>query len=337
MSVIFERLPLDKAPWDTLDEYPDRTLFQTRPWLEFIRECQGAEPLVLRVLEDSNCVGYFTGATVRKMGVRLLGSPFPGWTTMYMGFNVRDGGTPLPFLDSLRSYVFSELGCWHLEMMDRHLFNPDALPDAFEYQNQDTYELDLTPDEDELFKNFDKSCRRRVRKSRRKGVVIEEATDDQFAVDYYEQLRDVFAKQGLVPTYPINRVKSLIKHLRPTGNLLLLRAREPHGLCIGTAIFVAFNNMAHFWGSASWREHQHLSPNEPLAWYGIRYWKERGFDLLDFGGGSSYKEKYGVRSIDIPWIRTSRYKLLEKGRNLARKMHGKAQKLKGRLKKLKGD
>ena len=70
------------------------------------------------------------------------------------------------------------------------------------------------------------------------GVVVEEARDDAFADDYYAQLVEVFANQGLTPTYNVARVRLLIKHLLPTGCLLLLRARDPERRCIATGIFL---------------------------------------------------------------------------------------------------
>lgn len=38
--------------------------------------------------EERVAVGYFTGMIVRKIGLRILGSPFPGWSTDYMGLSL---------------------------------------------------------------------------------------------------------------------------------------------------------------------------------------------------------------------------------------------------------
>ena len=73
----------------------------------------------------------------------------------------------------------------------------------------------------------DKSCRYAIRKSARMGVTIEEVHDEAFADDYYAQLQNVFAKQSLAPTYDKRRVQLLLKHVLPTGNILLLRAAIP--------------------------------------------------------------------------------------------------------------
>jgi hypothetical protein len=149
---------------------------------------------------------------------------------------------------------------------------------------------------------MESACRRCIRKAEKSGVKIEEAHDLAFADEYYEQLKDVFAKQGLVPTYSVERVRSLVKHLEPSGNVLLIRARDGEGKCIATGIYPGFNKIAEFWGNASFRSHQNLRPNEACHWYALRYWKQRGATLYDWGGEGTYKEKYGCVPHRVPWF-----------------------------------
>jgi lipid II:glycine glycyltransferase (peptidoglycan interpeptide bridge formation enzyme) len=178
---------------------------------------------------------------------------------------------------------------------------------------------------------MDSACRRCVRKAEKSGVTIEEAHDPEFADEYYAQLKDVFAKQGLVPTYGVERVRALVKHVEPTGRVLLVRARDPEGKCIASGIFPGFNNIAEFWGNASWRSSQILRPNEAIQWYVMRYWKQRGVKIYDWGGGGSYKEKYGCVAHRVPWFTKSRYEFVGKLRNEAKKMFERKQRLKAWL------
>ena len=162
-------------------------------------------------------------------------------------------------------------------------------------------------------------------------MTIEEADDPEFADDYYAQLRDVFAKQALVPTYDKARVVELIRHVLPTGRLLLLRARDGDGLCIATGIFPALNGRAYFFGGASWRSHQILRPNEALMWQAMRHWKARGVEWFDLGGGAEYKRKYGIREVTVPFFWTSRYRALSSARNAAKKAIKARQVARGRM------
>ena len=111
-------------------------------------------------------------------------------------------------------------------------------------------------------------------------MTVEEASAAGFADEYYAQLQDVFAKQGLRPTYGVDRVRELIRCVHPTGRLLLVRALGPEGEPIASGIFPAMNRTAYFWGGASWRSHQILRPNEAIFWFAMRDWKARGMSAV---------------------------------------------------------
>lgn len=308
------------APWSALDACPDRTVFQTRAWLDFVAESQGARPVVAELREGGEVAGYFTGLIFRRFGLKVLGSSFPGWTTPYMGFNLRPGVSRAAALAAVESHAFGPLGCLHLEIADPQLAPEDGASLGFAVHRYETYETDLTRPEDELFQGMSGACRRCIRKAERSGVRVEQVTGEpgSFAREYYEQLVEVFAKQNLAPTYGLRRVELLIKHVLPSGNLLLVRAIGPEGDCIGTGIYPGFNRRAEFWGNASWRARQILRPNETLHWFAMRYWKARGAAVFDWGGGGTYKVKYGPRPAAIPRFIKSRYRTVGQLRTLAR-------------------
>jgi len=317
----FERVPLDAADWAAMDTLPDRNVFQTRAWLEFVARTQGAEPVLARLDRDGEPAGWFTGLVVRRFGVRILGSPFQGWMTGPMGFNLADAIPRREAVGALVRFAFKRLGCLHLEVLDRHASFEELAGMGARLAEFHTFELDLTRAEDEIFGAMSSACRRAVRKGEKEGVRVEEAHGVEFADEYYEQLEDVFAKQSLRPPYGVERVRELIRCLEPTGNLLLVRALAPDGERIATALFPVLNEFGYFWGGASWRQHQILRPNESVFWYAIRRLKERGVPLLDMGGGGDYKRKYGGRELSHPIFRKSRVPGLMKLRDVAARLY----------------
>jgi hypothetical protein len=325
------RLNLSDVPWQGLDVLGDRVVFQTRSWLNFLCASQRGEIVVAEIKEGSELIGYFSGVLVRKAGFPILGSSFPGWATPYIGFNLLPGYSRASVLPAFESWAFRELNCFHFEISDLHFAPGDWNDLHIAATSYETYQSDLRRSEDELFGAMSSACRRCIRKAEKSGVVVEEASDSQFAEEYYEQLRDVFAKQGKTPTYSLDRVRLLIQHVQPSGNLLLLRARSADGVCIGTGIYPGFNKAAEFWGNASWRQHQHLRPNETLHWYAMRYWKRRGAEIFDWGGGGEYKEKYGVSPLVVPWFYKSKYKWMTTTRDSLRSLYYKSRPLIGRL------
>jgi CelD/BcsL family acetyltransferase involved in cellulose biosynthesis len=332
-----DQLDPSRVDWDELDAYADRKVFQTREWLAFIEKTQDAKPVIAALSREGKTVGFFTGLLIRRYGVRILGSPFRGWTTSYLGFNLADGVSRRAAVEALMPFAFRSLGCLHVELRDRDLSLDDVHGLGADYAlgadftGKTVFEVDLRPPEEELFARMASACRRCIRKAEKVGVTIEDADDLEFADDYYAQLRDVFAKQALVPTYDKARIVELIRHVLPTGRLLLLRARDGDGRCIATGIFPALNGRMYFWGGASWRSHQILRPNEALMWQAMRHWKARGVEWCDLGGGAEYKRKYGPREVTVPFFWTSRFRALSSVRTGAKKALKVRQAARGRM------
>ena len=199
----------EKADWARLDGFADRTVFQTREWLQFVRETQRAKIVLCELAADGETVGYFAGLVFSRFGVRILGSSFPGWTTPYMGFNLVSGASRKAALAAVERTAWDTLKCLHMEVSDPFFSVDDGKENGFACEAYASYRSDLTETEDKLFGKMDSACRRCVRKAEKSGVTIEEAHDLDFADEYYEQLKDVFAKQGLVPTYSVERVRAL--------------------------------------------------------------------------------------------------------------------------------
>ena len=327
----FHPIDFKAADWKHLDTFEDRTVFQTREWLQFVSESQNATPVLAELRDGNEVLGYFTGLAFSKFGLKVLGSSFPGWTTPYIGFNLIAGISRRSVLEALEKFAWDHLKCLHMEISDPHFNFEDAEGLGFKTEFYGSYRTDLTKPEDELFNSMESACRRCVRKAEKSGVKIEEAHDLAFADEYYEQLKDVFAKQSLVPTYSVERVRSLVKNVQPSGRVLLIRARDAEGKCIATGIYPGFNKIAEFWGNASFRAYQNLRPNEACHWYAMRYWKQRGAAIFDWGGEGKYKEKYGCIPHRVPWFTKSRYQVVGALRNEARNMFARKQKFLGWL------
>jgi CelD/BcsL family acetyltransferase involved in cellulose biosynthesis len=311
-------------------EFPNRTIYQHPAWMSFVAETQHATPVVAELHEGNRKVGYFTGLTFQRLGLRVLGSPFPGWSTAYMGFHLQPGVPRRDAIDALTQFAFRDLGCAHLEYMDRNFSVQDASSLHYQYNLYTSFEVDLRPDEKQILANMAREKRTNLRRAETNGLRIEEATDKEFADEYYGQLLDVFRKQSLTPTYSRERVQALIKHMLPTGNLLLLRVRDREGRCIATNISLGEHTRGYVWGAASLHDYQILRPNELIFWHTFQYWKARGVEFMDLTGNSDYKARYGAYKIHIPWLHKSKYPLLSHLRDSARELFRIKQRISGR-------
>jgi Acetyltransferase (GNAT) domain len=316
-----EQVPCETVEWAQLRSAFNMQFCQSAPWLMFAASISGGKPVVAQLVGGSEVRGYFFGVVFRRFGVKILGSPFPGWAVPYLGFALRDHTDFPAALKALDRFAFRELSCVHYELTDRTLGPEQAQNLGVKFDAVQSFLSDLTLPEEQIFALMSSACRRAIRKAHKSGVTVEEAEPDGFVPDYLAHLSDVFNKQGLRPTHGAARVENLIRHLHPTGQLLLLRARGPDGRSIATGIYPGSNGYSFFWGNGSLRSHLHLRPNEALHWHALQTWKARGSRSHDWGGAGEYKRKYGGDEFHVASVRRSRFAAISWGRDVARRTY----------------
>lgn len=327
---IFKQIKIENIDVYKFNNFENKSIFTTIEWIKFIQEDSNAKPIILEIYQGDVFIGYFSALVVNKFGIKIVASPFSGWSTCFMGFDVIFNSR-IDILPDLKKYLFKKYKCSYIEIIDRDISIDEARSAGFTCSPISTLELEINRSDDELFKTFKTDCRNFIRQFERRGAILEEviAVNDEFAEEYYEQLKDVFAKQCMVPTYKVDKVKTLLKHLAKTDGLLCLRVRNPEGKSIATSIFLGYNNKFFFWGGASLRPYQSYRPNEYMIWYAIKYWRMRGCKVFDMVGVRDYKRKFGSVEVDYTKITISKYKILILFRDLAKEVYFFMLKLKG--------
>jgi hypothetical protein len=319
--VAFERMAFDPVRWDEIVAgYPEAEVFHSSAWLGFLAASQGAEPVVATIHVGDRLVGHFVGGIVRRYGLRILGSPLRGWGTQSMGFLLLPGADRTAAARALADFAFRDLGCHHLEFSDRALTAELMVDSAYRLEAGKTYVVDLESSEDEILNRMQGKTRQYIRKATRLGLKTEVTSDVAFADDFYAQLSEVFGRQGLAPTYPVERVRQLIEAVAPSQQLLLLRVRTPDGRIVGTGLAVGRNRIAVNWGAAWFRADAEMHPIQLFWWDALRYWKARGVLRYDMGGAGDYKERYGSILVPTAHFYLSRYPALRYGRALVRRL-----------------
>lgn len=325
----FELIDTDKVNLEEYYQFTGKNLFTTLEWLNYIRINQKAKPFVIRISDATNFIGYFTGFVFSKFGVKIVASPFNGWTTAYMGFDVIDNYDKAALIEPITKFIFKTFKCLYIQITDRLIEESQLRNKRIQYVMNKSIELNINRSDEALFKVFKTDCRNFIRQFERRGASIEIANpDEQFAKEYYEQLEEVFAKQGLSPTYEVTKVLDLFNCLN-SNQLLCLRTKNPEGKCIATTIFVGYNERFYFWGAASFREFQFYRSNEYMIWYAIRYFREKGYKYFDMYGERSYKNKFGPEKISYPCIMIARFPIFIKLKDAAKKLVWIGFKIKG--------
>jgi hypothetical protein len=329
---IFDKILFNDIDDKEFNDFPKKTIFTTKDWLRFIENDQGAKIIIIRIRNDDEIIGFFSGGIVSKYGIKIVGSPFRGWSTCFMGLDIKPKWetVKIELYKRLKDYLISQYKCQFIEITDRNLTFEEASKITTYVKNAKTLELDIDRPIEEIFKEFKTDCRNFIRQFERRGASLEIAEPTEtFAEEYYEQLIEVFAKQGLVPTYSLEKVKTLVNALKDTTNILCLKIIDPNGKNIASSIFLGYGQKFFFWGGASFRNGQMYRPNEYMIWFAINYWKKEGYKVFDMVGIREYKKKFSPKEIIYPRIIFAKYKQLVFFRDLAERSYYRIITIKG--------
>lgn len=308
-------------------------LYTTKMWIDFIISGFGkkANPCILEIsLKNKSCI--FAGIIFKKMGVKICGSPFEGWSTPYMGYIWLDSfeddekifvlkGT-IEYLQKYKKCLYIQISdmCFPCELLKKHHIKFDTRLTPF---------LDLTRSEQELYASFKGDVRTNSRNFLKRGAAFEvvEPTEN-FIVDYYNQLVDVFDKQGLESFYSKEKLVRFINAFKDYPNYIFCEnAFLPDTKkSIATGIFLGYKERCFFFGNASYRKDQHYQPNEYIIWQGILHWKSQGCKTLDMCGVRSYKNKFRPTIVEYPIIYAQQLPFLHFLKNVAMKVVLKSRK-----------
>ena len=279
----------------------DTSFYCSFDWISFLQQNQKGKPILLEICSQGVPIAYFVSVLVKKMGIKVLGSPFEGWLTPDMGFIVLSEIDYDKAICSIVDYSFRKIRCHYVQICDKKI-NNDIVSIKHKIDYTQLLSLDLTKTEEEILNGFTKNGRRDVRASQRKGIIVKRVPFNyEFADIYYNQLIDVFAKQGLKPNYKKEKVYEMVDFLKDNQeNVLALEALNSDGVVVATVFSFGKNEWAYYVGAASFRQYQGDLPNEALFWEFVLFWKSQGIKHLDLMGYRKYKMKYNPAIIEQP-------------------------------------
>ena len=315
------------ADWDSLvSPYNTATVFHSSGWLNYLKAITGGSALRLRIAaaDGQATVGYFCGMVVKKGPFKILGSPMRGWHTPNMGpVANRETFDTAAFIAALDLYCrtngidFFETCCDWLDpsQLEKSGFRPSA---------DITHQIQLST-ADEAWSNLYKTTRNYVRRAEKNGLIVVRADEPDVIGEHFDQLKAVFAKQGIAPPYGSERPMAMWNNLSEK-QIMVLKATLGER-CLASYLLVW--DKQTMWGlaTASWPDALDLRPNELIHWRAIETACKMGLQRYDLCGGGDYKKKYGA--LEVPRVRWMRaysslagfgYKAAERGWELKRKL-----------------
>jgi len=182
---------------------------------------------------------------------------------------------------------------------------------GFTYEAHLNFLIKLDQPEEILWRNINKSGQQRVRAASRKGVVIEEVTEQrQQVATAYQVLQQVY-RRARVPLASLTLFEAAFDILAPLGMFKIFLARLGEHY-IGARLLLIYKGRIIDWYAGADRTFSSYSPNELLVWHTLQWGRAHHCHLFDFGGAGRPDEDYGPRDFKTKFGGT----LVNYGRNI---------------------
>lgn len=298
--------------WDALlGDFTDATIFHRNGWLDILARDGATSVLRLVAERDGRAVAVWPVLAARKGPLRVLGSPFPGSSTTYLGPLFRDDADVAEALSAFLADERLRRGSYFAcRVFDRR--RPiDLTPFGFTAKSRfETYWLDLRRSEAELWNALESECRGRIRRAGKLGLEVRREVDAGFVDDFWRMSLETFERSaGRRPTYDGEFAAELWRRFHPDRLLVLSAFLE--GDRLATLVLPFDAHTLYYWGGASWQAHRRLPSNNLLHWHAILEGRRlglEGYDLVSTAGSAGvFKKRFGPRAVATAthWERTS--------------------------------
>jgi hypothetical protein len=229
-----------------------------------------------------------------------IGSPTTETGRKLWLYNVRAGiahmnGLPVELQRELDRFVLSEVRRiakskrairidWELPSMPpvREALVSVLRDSGYQYDIQPSKVIDLTLDEDALWKDYRKGCKSVIRRARGLGVTVHEVTDESgvasFADIHSRRMRAIGASPSASDVY-----MEMWRLLAPFGQCEILLASLPSGAPVSGIILLSYKESVYYHAASSDPNHMDSGGNTLLVHEAVLRAKSRGAALFHMG------------------------------------------------------
>ena len=343
--------PSSEEEWDLLFEGRGPAGYcQSLAWARTIQRVDKAEPIFLRVEEDDRATAYcllFRQHLAGRSGWSNAG-PFRALSALLTSrLDCRDGPVFLDGPGPVRRAALASLLDWiedyarrmrctsirwqGLPTASNWTIDPDLLgalaERGYEADPWATSLVDLTQDEEALWRGLTQAARKCVKKCRRKGVGVERLPDfDSFQHRFYQPYAEAQAAFGL-PVNPPSVFQAMFEE-DAEGRYAYLVAADGEGRTLAALGMYHFNHTATEIASlqSPLARELKLPAQDLIHWEMLLFAKSIGcdtFDLAGFNPSPASPKEAGIRRFKEKWggehVPYNRFeKLTPRGRLLAR-------------------
>ncbi|WP_243373447.1 GNAT family N-acetyltransferase [Geotalea sp. SG265] len=294
--------PLQHPQWDDLLlSLEGCSFFHTTGWARVLSESYDYTPLYF-VLYGSDRLE----AVIPVMEVKSILTGCRGVSLAFTDYCRPIAGDQRQFDHLLKSIVaYGKKAGWQtIELRGAGEFLPSATASA-SYLG---HVLELSPDEQQVYRRFRGSTKQNIKKANAAGVEIN-ICDTPAALEVFQRLNCITRKKHGMPPQPDRFFRNVGEHVIAKGKGFIVLAscgKKP----IAASVFFHFGRTGVYKYGASDDTHQHLRPNNLVIWEAIKWFCRNGFESFCFGrtdpgnnGLRQFKNGWGTRETTIHYYR----------------------------------
>jgi serine/alanine adding enzyme len=289
---------LDDKVWrEFVDQHPQGNIFHTPEMFRVFSRTRGYKPILWAVVDEQR----YPLALMLPVQITLMDGIFYRWTTRAVAFGSVISASRTEGIEALklllqtyrlknrRKILFTELR----NLSDLSEMQPALKECYFTFESHMNYLIDLDQPEEALWQNLKRTCRQNIRASVDHGTCVEEVYDRRQLVIAYHLLQNVYSRVQ-VPITHISLFEAAFDILVPSNMLKIFLARVGDHY-IGVFFILMYKGSLFAWYAGSDRAYSSCRSQDLLIWHILKWGKEHGFHMFDFGGAGKPSEEYGPR------------------------------------------
>jgi len=164
---------------------------------------------------------------------------------------------------------------------------------GFKHTGHLNYLIDLNENIDTIWQNVHSKRKNEIRKGLKENITVSEINYEKENYLSYCLLKSVYSKARLpLPDFEYFESAGRIMF---NDNILKIFGGYYDGILISVIYLLCYNGRVYNWYAAGNHEYYSKYPNDVTMWEAIKWAKENGFEIFDFGGAGHPEKKYGVR------------------------------------------
>ncbi|MFC1569131.1 lipid II:glycine glycyltransferase FemX [bacterium] len=288
----------DETSWRRfLKNNPRSNIFHTPEMFEVFNRTKGYTPQRMAVLDSQANIQAISFPVLVSLKEGVLRKA----TTRaihYGGLLYEDHQESLECLRLLLPHCLKSSGNDALFTELRHLADPADIDsilneNRLEYEIHLNYLVNLNRPVDEVWKHISSEARGAVKRSQKRGLVIEEMSDISQVSEFYQLLKTTYDRKR-IPLIDISHFEAIFDILVPMNMAKMYRAKVEDQPIAGFIVFL-YNKTIYWWYSGDNFNFRKYYPTDGIIWHVLEWGCQENYTCFDVGWAGRPDEPYGVR------------------------------------------